>query len=109
MLGPSVFFGKGNPDQALRHAWQSFIHAHRRHRSGLAIHLAPVAHLDDLHHYFRFLDAVNDAVAALPDAIAFLGGKLLGTGWARVIAQGLDTGEDARHIGLRDAPQVFGD
>lgn len=52
-------------------------------------------------------DAVDDAVVAVQDAVTFLGGEFLGTGRARVVAQGFDTGKDARHVGFRNTLQVF--
>ena len=63
--------------------------------------------LDNFHHYRRILDAVDDAVDALPSAVKIVTGKFFRTGRTRFTAQFIDSGNNAFDICLGDAAQVF--
>jgi hypothetical protein len=75
--------------------------------SSLSIDIPAVADLKDVDAAFSILDGINNAIVALPDAIAFLGRKLFTTWRSRIVFERFYAFEDGLQVFLRNGLQFF--
>ena len=75
--------------------------------SSQSIDIPAVTDLKDVDAAFSVLDGINDAIIALPDAIAFLGRKLFTTWRPRIVFARFYTFEDALQVFLKNCLQFF--